>query len=224
VESFSVIRASAFRALKPLLFEKIVPLELATKVKEKYGFIAAPSVNVLNQPADFQAGKYSYQNKIVSIEQFFVAYVGNRATSLGASTRVSTDVSEEFLQDLIGWAANEYGLETTEVLPRAYFSQVEFVFPKSLSQHFAELQQIGTAITKFVNGYGLANCPPYEFDGFSMNFDLIKFEDLKPMPQPFAIARRAGSKYEEKKYFSQAPLRTQDHRAILEQLEQILLR
>ena len=109
-------------------------------------------------------------------------------------------------------------------MPRAYFHQVEFVLPKPLSQHFGELQLIGAAISAFVNGYGVENCPLYEFGGFSMNFDLVKFFDLQPMPQPFAIERRVGSKYEENKYFSQAPLRTQDHRAILEQIEQLLLR
>jgi hypothetical protein len=223
VESFSVIRASAFRALKPVLFDKIVPLELATKVKEKYGFIAAPGANILNQPADFQAGKFVYHGKSTSVEQLFVAYVGNRATSIGASTRISTDASEAFLQELSDWIAKEYELDTNEILPRAYFSQVEFVLPQSLSQHFAQLQQIGAAITTFVQGYGLENCPLYEFDGFSMNFDAVKFEDLKPMPQPFAIARRVGSKYEENKYFSQAPLRTQDHLVILERVEQLLL-
>jgi hypothetical protein len=75
-----------------------------------------------------------------------------------------------------------------------------------------------------VKVYGLKECPAYEFGGFSMNIDVIKSEDLKPMPQPFAIERRVGSTYDEKKYFSQAPLRTQDHQAVLEQIEQILLR
>jgi hypothetical protein len=224
MEAFSVIRASAFRALKPVLFDKIVPLELATRVKEQYGFISAPGVNLLSQPADFQAGKFMYGGKSTSIEQLFVAYVGNRATSIGASTRISTDASEAFLQELTDWIGKEFELDTNEILPRAYFSQVEFVLPKSLSQHFAALQRIGEGIATFVKGYGLENCPLYEYDGFSMNFDVVKFEDLKPMPQPFAIARRVGSKYEENKYFSQAPLRTQDHRVILEQVEQILLR
>jgi hypothetical protein len=224
VESFSVIRAAAFRALRPWLFEKIFPLELATAVKQKYEFIKAPDASQLNQPADFQIGKFRHGDKVTTIEQFVVTYVGNKATSLGAATRESSDESEEFLEDVIEWAARQYGLDTNEVLPRAYFSQVEFVLPKPLGQHFAELQEIGTTITNFIRRYGLEYCPMYEFGGFSMHFDVVKFDDLKPNPQAFAIERRVGSRYEENKYFSQAPLRTQDHRAIVERLEELLMR
>jgi hypothetical protein len=223
VESFNVIRASAFRALKPWIFDKIIPLELINAVKLKYQFVK-PDIGLVTPPVDFQAGKFSHNGKVVSVEQLVIAYIGNRATSLGASTRESTDASEAFLEQLIEWAAKEYKLDAEELYPKAYFSQVEFVLSKPLSHHFAELLQIGAAITTFVKGYGLENCPLFEFGGFSMNIDAVKFEDLKPMPQPFAIERRAGSTYDENKYFSQAPLRTQDHRAILEQIERLLLR
>ncbi len=221
MESFSVIRASAFRALKPWLFDKIIPLELISAVKQQYQFLK-PDVAASNAPIDFQAGKFEYDGKVTSIEQFVVAYVGNRATSLGASTRISSDASESFLEKVIEWAAREYGLDTKEVLPRAYFSQVEFVLSKPLSEHFAKLGEMGGAITSFVQSYGLKDCPLYEFGGFSMHFDLVENDDLKPNPQPFAIERRVGSSYEERKYFSQAPLRTQDHKAILERLERLL--
>src|SRR5579864_5073395 len=197
MESFSIIRASAFRALKPWLFDKIIPLELITAVKRKYQFLKPDAA--LSAPVDFQAGKFEYDGTITSIEQFVIAYVGNRATSLGASTRVSSDASEAFLEQIMEWAAKEYGLDTKEVLPRAYFSQVEFILPKPLSQHFDDLRHIGDTITKFVQGYGLENCPLYEFGGFSMNFDVVSFDDLKPMPQPFAIERRVGSTYDENK-------------------------
>jgi hypothetical protein len=223
MESYSVIRASAFRALKPWLFDKIIPLELINAVKQKYHFVIPDAAAfTLNAPVDFQAGKFPYNGKIVSVEQFLVTYVGNRATSLGVSTRISSDASDSFLDNVIEWAANEYGLDAKEILPRSYFSQVEFVLSKPLSRHFTELGEIGEAITSYVQGYGLENCPSYEFGGFSMHFDLVKHNDLKPSPQPFAIERRVGSSYNERKYFSQAPLRTQDHEAILERLEKLL--
>lgn len=224
MESFSVLRAAAFRALKPHLFEKIFPLELAVAVKDRYGFIKSPDSAQLNQAAsDFQIGKFRRGDALITIEQFVALPVGNKATSLGAATRASSDESEAFLEDLIAWAAKEFTLDTKEVLPRAYFSQVEFVFAKSLGRHFADLQEIGKAITNFIQGYGLEKCPVFEFGGFTMNYDVVKYEDLKPTPQPFAIERRIGSTHDENKYFSQAPLRTQDHRAILERIERLLL-
>lgn len=223
MESFSVIRASAFRALKPWLFEKVIPLELISAVKQKYQFVTPDAAAFSqNAPVDFQAGKFQHNGQIVGVEQFIVTYVGNRATSLGVSTRISSDASDAFLDSLIQWAAKEYGLDAKEVLPRSYFSQVEFVPSRPLSSHFTELGEFGEAITSYVQGYGLENCPSYEFGGFSMHFDLVKHDNMTPRPQPFAIERRVGSSYDERKYFSQAPLRTQDHKAVLERLERIL--
>jgi len=223
MQQFSVIRASVFRALRPWLFDKVMPLELATAVKQRYEFIKAPSDGTqLNQPVDFQAGKFKWSDKVIGVEQFVVAYVGNKATSLGVSTRESTDASEAFLEDLIAWASRQYNLDPKEVLPRSYFSQVEFVLSRPLHERFAELRPISDGITEFVRGYGLEQCPLYEMTGLSLNYDFVKYEDLKPGPQPFAVERRLGATFDENKYFSQAPLRTQDHRTILERLETIL--
>jgi hypothetical protein len=223
MELFSVIRASTFRALKPWLFDKIIPLELVTAVKEKYQFIQAPEGNQLNQPFSFQAGKFrNKDNRTITIEQLVVAYVGSRATSIGVSTRTSSDDSESFLDELIAWASETYNLETAEVFSRSYFSQVEFVLPEPLSHHFDEFRSMAQAITTLVRGYGQKDCPLFEFTGFSINIDAVGHSELSPMPQPFVVDRRAGSPYAENKYFSQAPLRTQDHRAVLEQLEAFL--
>jgi hypothetical protein len=223
MESFSVIRASSFRALRPWLFDKIIPLELINAVKQRYQFVNPDTSSFSsNAPIDFQAGKFQYDGKTISVEQFVVTHIGNRATSLGVSTRMSSDASDAFLDNVIEWAATEYGLDANEVLPRSYFSQVEFVLSKPVSSYFTELNEVGKAITDYVQGYGLENCPPYEFGGFSMHFDLVKYDNLTPRPQPFAIERRVGSSYEERKYFSQAPLRTKDHKTIVERLEGIL--
>lgn len=226
MESFNVIRASAFRALKPWLFDKVVPLELATAVKEKYEFIKAPSDSTLaNQPVDFQAGKFKRRNRIISIEQFVVTYIGNKATSLGVSMRASSDDAEAFLDDIIDWASRQHHLDTEEVASRAFFSQVEFTVPKVLSERFLEFKELSNAITEFVRNYGLKEeCPSYELTGFSINIDSVAHEDLKPMPQPFAVERRVGVPFDQNKYFSQAPLRTQDHKSVLERLETLLLK
>jgi hypothetical protein len=223
MKSFNVIRAAAFRALKPGLFAKLVPLELATAVKEEYSFIKAPSDT--NQPIEFQAGKLKYNGRIISIEQFVVTYVGNKATSLGVTTRTSSDDGEAFLDRLIDWAAERYQIDPKEVLPRAFFSQVEFVLPRSLSERFLEFKEISDAITAFVQNYGLKeHVAAYELTGFSINLDAVTHGDLRPMPQPFAVERRDAVPFDQNKYFSQAPLRTKDHRSVLERLERLLLK
>jgi hypothetical protein len=221
MESFRVIRASAFRAISPQLFDNIIPLELISALKDQYHFVK-PDISSVNVPVDFQAGKFKWDDRLISIEQFVIQFVGV-ATSLGVSTRESSDASDAFLDSMIEWMSQQYALDIKESFPRAYFSQVEFVLPRPISDHFADLQRVGVTISEMVRSYKSAQCPVYELSGFSMNFDVAQNSGLQPMPQPFAIDRRAGSKYEERKYFSQAPLRTQDHRGVLEQIERILL-
>jgi hypothetical protein len=219
MNSFKVLRAAAFRGLKPRLFDAVIPLELIEAVKNKYGFTKAPGPN---EPLDFQLGKLPEGNRVITVEQFVLTFL-TQVTSLGAATRTSTDDADFFLEHLIEWASKEFSLDSTRPFPPAYHSQVEFSFDKPLSSRFEEVRGIGRAITNIVKGYGLKQCPEFEFGGFSMHFDPDEPALPKPVPTPFAIERRVGSPYEENKYFSQAPLKTQDHKAILEQLEKILL-
>jgi hypothetical protein len=221
MREFSVIRASAFRALRPFLFDKLVVLELVTDIKEKYGFLRAPDGSA-NQPVAFQAGKFQHNSKSISIEELFATYVGNSLTSLGAMVRTSTNDADAFLDDLKKWVGEKYSLDTTETKARAYFSQVEFVVDEPLNTYFPKVQQIANLIVGCVKGYGLTDCPPFEFGGFSIHYDAVTYDSVKPSPQPFAIERRVQSPYGENKYFSQAPLSTDDHRMVLEKLETIL--
>jgi len=57
-----------------------------------------------------------------------------------------------------------------------------------------------------------------------MHFDIGTRSPLTPTPAAFTCERDGrGARYEENKYFSQAPLRTGDHKAVLTELEKILL-
>jgi hypothetical protein len=225
MRSFTVLRAAAFRGLKPQLFDTVALLELVDAVKRKYEFLKSPDLEKLPESFDFQVGKMRVGNRVIKIEQFIVSYVGTQTTSLGAATRTSSDDAETFLEDFMVWAKSEFGLDVTPVFSSAYHGQVEFVLDTDrLSNRFEELNELGKGITKIIEGYGLKNCPPFELAGLTMHFDSSDpaFASIKPIPTAFAIERRVGARYAENKYFSQAPLKTADHRAVLEQLEKLL--
>jgi hypothetical protein len=222
MKSFTLLRAAAFRGLKPQLFETVLPLELIDAVKHKYEFLKFPTLERANEPFDFQVGKMKHDGRVLKIDQLVIAYVGTEATSIGAASRTSSDDADLFLDDLIGWISEEFHLDVTPRFAFAYHSQVEFVFEKArLSNRFEELNRLGTAITNIVRGYG-AKSPDFELSSFSMHFDVNDSALPKPVPTVFAVERRVGARYAENKYFSQAPLKTRDHKAVLEQLEKIL--
>jgi len=225
MRSFTVLRAAAFRGLKPQLFETVAPLELVDAVKRRYDFLRVPDVEKPSDSFDFRVGKVRIGNRVIKIDQFIVTYVGTQATSLGAATRTSSDDADLFLEDIITWAHTEFGLDVTPLFAPAYHGQVEFIFETDgLSTRFEELNEIGKAITNIIQGYGLKECPQFELYGFTMHFDTSDLALIKPIPTAFAIERRVGVRYSENKYFSQGPLKTKDHQAVLEQLEKLLLK
>ncbi len=217
------LRAASFRALKPRLFDSVIPLELVEALKERYQFRQVPT---LQQPsfagASFSLGKVRRRGRsIIVIEELTVTYLGTHATIVGASTRTSTADADYFLRDLADWIGGKYGLDKREILPPAYQSQLEVVFGAPISRHFERLSEVGQAVTKFVTGYGLKDCPRFEFGGFWMHFDTSKVPP-SPTPVRFSLERRVGAAYGENKYFSEAPLRSEDHRRVLELVEAAL--
>jgi|SRR5208283_5537810 len=89
---------------------------------------------------------------------------------------------------------------------------------RPIGHAFEQVRQIGEAITNLVEGYGLKTCPEFEVISFAMHFDTNEPTLGKPVPTPFAVERRVGSPYEENKFLPQAPLKTSDHKAVLERL------
>src|ERR1019366_7101267 len=79
-------------------------------------------------------------------------------------------------------------------------------------------------VTGLVRGYGFTACPDYEPSSFILFFDNSKFTNPPTFAGSFLVDRRAGAGYEENRYYSQAPLRTADHIALLNELEKLLMK
>jgi hypothetical protein len=223
MNKFTILMASSVKGYKPRLFDAHSPSVLVEAVKEQYQFKIAPTMDQLaqnpNGPFNFLYGKFKSAGRIIVIEQLLVTYVGVTATSVGASTKIGTDEAREFLDDLSTWVRDEYGVDTHTMFPPYYHSTVEVEFGRPLSSHLREFRDLGNLITNKVHGYGYENCP-YELSGFSMHFDTT--EQRPPFLGAFSIERRVGAAYGENKYFSQAPLSTQDHRDVLGAMEVML--
>jgi hypothetical protein len=222
MKSITVLRAASFRSLGPRLLDPVILAELIEAVKARYNFRQVPTVaEASEKPANFGYGEIKRGDSQIVIEQLLVSYMGS-VTSVGASTRTSTDDADFFLDDALRWISERYHLDITPVLAPAYHSSLEIVFNESLSRRFQELRPIGQQITNLVKSYGQQKCPDFELEGLSMHFEIDP--TLLPSPLPFSVQRRAGSRYVENKYFSQAPLRTKDHRLVLEEFEKLLLK
>lgn len=134
-------------------------------------------------------------------------------------TKSSTDDSDNVLQDALRWAADLVGLSSpVRVVRKSYVSQLSFYSTLRLPALHPVLQRVVGQITESVSK-NLGQPLPYELVSINFNFDqlLTKFA-----PGPFTIERRQDVPFSENKYFSTAPLPTNEHLSLLEEFEAAL--
>lgn len=188
--------------------------DLVPALVERYGFMKYP-----------QKAEEFDETKGVVFEGGKAGEVGNLrfqifSGALVVDTTSSTQDSERILEDTLVWASNEFGLAYKPSLVRraAYLSQVTFHSDVPLSMLHPVLSAISKKLSERVpQFFGLP--VSYEPTTIVIGFDPLT---LKTAPSAFTIDRRADAPFSENKYFSQAPLPTQEHIGLLEEIEREL--
>jgi hypothetical protein len=136
-------------------------------------------------------------------------------------TRVSTDVSAALLHDTLLWAKSELGLHYDEgmIKRRAFVSQVTFESNLKLGKLNPVLGKVGSLVSSKLST-SMGQPINYEPTGIILNLDQ---STTKLAPVFFTLERRAEVPFTDNKYFSSAPLSTQDHISILQEVEKALV-
>jgi hypothetical protein len=212
----AVLQAMAIRFFVPSGPFGFLP-EIVEKIKSRYSFVGAPTLISEYLPTDpnqgtlFRIGRFVYDGRDIAVSELHLFHLG-----AGASTNSSTDDSDLFLDDLMTWLSSELQVTFTEHGERAYSSQLEFQLNRPLPDYFPELRSIGLTIPQVLPKFWLTK-PPYEVTGVTFSFDpATRLTGLGNV----RIERRQGIVFDSKLYFSEAPLKTRDHRVLLEQFEE----
>jgi len=180
---------------------------------QKYRFARYPK-NILDLSEEktlaFKAGTF-INSKGVNVLMGLSVF--NNGLTADASS--STDDSDEFLQQIAGSIAQEFGLVVPQNVGRVYLSQLdiesEFSLP-ALNPALARLAAMLSSSVATVDG------KPRRFD-----FGAIHFwnEDTNPVTSPayFRFERKVGLPFSSNRYFSQAALKTQEHLQFLQNFE-----
>jgi hypothetical protein len=181
-------------------------------IQDRYGFVGAP-VNTeelfpidVNKGATFRHGKL----EAIVIDNLQVYHLG-----LVASTCSSTDDTDLFLNDLVQLFSRDFEIKFDEIRPQAYLNQFELQLSKPIKDFFVNLIPAAQEIPKLVGDFW-SDLPQFEISSFVLSCDPSKVSG--PPPASFKMERRLGVPYEKNLYLSEAPLRTGDHRRILEAL------
>jgi hypothetical protein len=187
--------------------------DIIQTLKGKYGFLTAPKdadIGDASKGAEFTHGRVIREDQLVIIDKLTVFNDG-----VVAETKSSTDDADLFLEDLIEWAKTALP-KALPTGPRYYLSHLEIKMESPLEIYAPGFRPIGEKLTEMLASYGIKT-PPYEVTNVGLYFDLLG--RVAPQPGAFYIDRRQNVRYEEGVWFSQAPLRTTDHIALLKEME-----
>ncbi len=130
-----------------------------------------------------------------------------------ADTRSSTDSSDAFLDDLLGSAAKRFGLryKPERIRKKIYLSELNVGCDKSLEDNCPKLKAFADRVTTALNR-------PTRFSSVAWLTD----PETQAALAQFRFERKFGAAFSNQMYYSVAPLRTDDHRQLLDDLERIM--
>jgi len=130
-----------------------------------------------------------------------------------ADTMSSTDESTEFLNDLAKWLNDVYGLVVPKGRRVNYLSQIDFQTEVSLGDLNPRLRSFAKQTEGFIGTQSLEVA----------SIQLWTEDFTKPgTPASVKIERKISAPFSADHYFSQAPMPTMDHIALLNDFEALL--
>jgi hypothetical protein len=185
--------------------------ELLKWLKEFYQFSKAPS-----SPQDFDNTKalvftdgsfQSQENTPLSVE---LRVYGD---GFVADTLLSTDASDEFLNQVLRNISKEFGLryKPENIRRRMYLSELTLKCETPLEDVCPKLREFAGTVSRALNRTATFSSVGWWTDP----------EHQNTLAQ-FRFERKFGAAFTDERYFSVAPLRTDDHLKLLKDLEAIL--
>jgi hypothetical protein len=212
VEITSIVLARSLQVITSKAGTSRYLPDLVKDLRARYSFLTAPKDDDLftdpPKGAELKHGKLVFKDETVVIDKLVIFNDG-----IAVDTTSSTDNSDRFLDDLLEWAKD--GLPKAQIGVRYYLSHVEMRMSKPLGDYVHHFRSIGENITALLKSYGIM-VPQYEPTALNLHFDQLG--KVSPIPGVFYIDRRQGRPFSDNLWFSQAPLRTGDHVALLRHL------
>jgi hypothetical protein len=187
---------------------------LAQGLVERYGFLNYPQKN---EDYDEQKGIKFEDGRWHNIAIDRVAIFSN---GVAVDTRSSTDDSEKILNEAMAWAVDSFGLayKPEMVTRRIFVSELVFSTKVSLNGLNPALKGLGDRIAKVIlDTFGQKSAS--EVGGLAFTYDI---QNAKIPIAPLRIERLEDTPFEENKFYSIAPLRTNQHIEFLNDFEAAL--
>jgi len=193
--------------------------DLVRDIKERYGFVGAPQALYELEVSDSSAASFKHGKFVRETRSVLIKTLEVYANWVIATTESSTDDADAFLSDLLTWLSGTY-FTVTSYSYVTYYSQLEVVLEANFGTAARFLSSPRSKLAGMLSSYNNLSPPKFEMSGFSLNYDTVERKEANW--GGFTIERRSGHSYPESVYFTQAPLKTEDHILILSEIEQAL--
>lgn len=188
---------------------------LVPSLQKKYGFLGTPQTL-----DDFDASRgirFLHGNfNGTTIDELCIYPDG-----VSVIAKANTNLLDKFIDDLISFSSKEFDLTQKEIphRKRMYSSEMEISLERDIASQFEKFsgiyKKINGAMSKFAD-----NVPDFKVTGIVMNYDVIASPHMKP--DSFILDRRTGNTFDTNLYYTRAPLPTDAHLEILQDIEKIL--
>lgn len=184
-------------------------------IKRRYsfqGFPLTPDQQTLSKGIRFTGGSLVLKDeRPIAIENISIFRDG-----VVVETRRTTAVTDAVIDDLLFVVLKDHGFRFEPEMLRAkrYLSQLVVTSTIELGNVSDKLRQFETFLSQ-VSGAGWN----FKAAGMAFNTDPENPEDALQ----FRFERRAGSRFEERRYFTEAPFATDQHQAAITEMERILV-
>lgn len=216
---------AAFREnIEEYVPERLPPSqEFVQTLRDTYQFQQFPVFlpNVQINTWYFMHGKYVDERGSFGISQLIMSPKGDSVAT------AHTDQSDVVLDHLINLMDTRFGYRLKQSrLKKIYWSNIVVEFEPGIEEALRQIAAIERIVTNGANKgrpfkiksltFGTSPTPTV---AMVPNQDVIDFTDAVD----FSIERRADQPFEQNRYFSSAPMRTEDHKKALQDIEKALL-
>lgn len=201
--------------------EEIIPLdgvngpEVIAKIQQRYEFLKVPDPAMTREEANkigykFGTGQIPLKGRKSVVVEFAIYTDGIVADAK------NSEIAETFLRDVMKFMRSEFEFREFTTEPKTHFwNQLVVEFEKPLNGLFPSISKISEAICRHL--------------GTEMTMNLARFDlqleerVTKDSPPPkFILERRIGAPFKNERYYSSAPIRTESHVAVLEEIERLI--
>lgn len=200
---------------------KAVTSELIDWLKATYYFQKYPSSPLDFDPQTktltFAEGKFKSGYEASGKEQYVAIDLSIYTDGVVANTRSSTRDSDKFLDETIRSAVKELNLVYPEnIRKKLYYSEIDVRLDRPMHYLNPKLEKLAAKISSV---RGDTDLTAFEFSGVSFLPD----PKAQAIVSGFSIERKVNTEWSENRYYSRAPLQTDDHLRLLEEFEGLLV-